>query len=148
MKDESLWILQSQALASGVSAAAEDLAKNPRRCKLVGPMLAAPDAVTGATAAYLEAEDAVAAWMNERCVVDTSAIVSSTALYSSWKDWADYRWPEFPRERVKSQSTRTEVSCSIEWDVRTLLVDILPDRVMRTAFFSWQPPSLGLLAGP
>lgn len=51
--------------------------------------LAAPDAVTGATAAYLEAEDAVAAWINERCVLDTSAIVSSTVLYSSWKDWAE-----------------------------------------------------------
>ena len=51
--------------------------------------LAAPVAVTSATAAYLEAEDAVAAWLKERCEEDSSATASSTALFSSWKDWAE-----------------------------------------------------------
>ena len=51
--------------------------------------LAPPDTVTAATAAYLEAEDAVAAWMKERCEEDASATASSTALFLSWKDFAE-----------------------------------------------------------
>jgi putative DNA primase/helicase len=48
-----------------------------------------PQAVLDATAAYLESEDAVAAWMDERCERDVSAWESSTALFSSWKAWAE-----------------------------------------------------------
>jgi len=45
--------------------------------------------VTAATAAYLEAEDAVATWIKERWEEDTSATASSTTLFNSWKDWAE-----------------------------------------------------------
>jgi putative DNA primase/helicase len=51
--------------------------------------LAAPAAVTSATAAYLEAEDATGAWMNERCEEESGAVERSNVLYSSWKDWAE-----------------------------------------------------------
>jgi len=51
--------------------------------------LAAPKAVTVATAAYLEAEDAVAAWIEEACEVDPNAWESSNALFASWKAWAE-----------------------------------------------------------
>jgi putative DNA primase/helicase len=51
--------------------------------------LAAPAAVTSATAAYLEAEDAMGAWMNERCEQERAAIERSSSLFASWKDWAE-----------------------------------------------------------
>lgn len=50
--------------------------------------LAAPSAVTAATAAYLEAEDAVAAWIDECCERDPNAWESTAALFSSWSAWA------------------------------------------------------------
>jgi putative DNA primase/helicase len=52
-------------------------------------------AVVDATAAYLESEDAIAAWIDDRCDRDLSAWESSTALFSSWKAWAEQSG-EFP----------------------------------------------------
>ena len=46
-------------------------------------------AVVSATAAYLEQEDAVAAWMLEKCERDPAARESSANLYASWKAWAE-----------------------------------------------------------
>src|SRR5205085_5861280 len=43
--------------------------------------LAAPPAVTSATAAYLEAEDAVAAWIDDRCERDPNAWERTAALF-------------------------------------------------------------------
>jgi phage/plasmid-associated DNA primase len=37
---------------------------------------------------YLEAEDDIATWVNDRCVCDHDAWGSSTALYLSWCGWA------------------------------------------------------------
>jgi putative DNA primase/helicase len=51
--------------------------------------LAMPKAVHEATTAYLEAEDAVAAWIDECCDRDRNAWESSKALFDSWKAWAD-----------------------------------------------------------
>ncbi len=51
--------------------------------------LAAPEIVTAATAAYLEAEDALSAWIDDRCQRDPDAWASSSDLYLSWKAWAD-----------------------------------------------------------
>jgi putative DNA primase/helicase len=48
-----------------------------------------PRAVLGATTAYLEAEDGLAAWIDERCERDPSAWGQSTALFASWKAWAE-----------------------------------------------------------
>jgi putative DNA primase/helicase len=50
--------------------------------------LAAPDAVTAATAEYLNSEDAIAAWIDERCERDVIAWSSSKALFASWASWA------------------------------------------------------------
>jgi putative DNA primase/helicase len=47
-----------------------------------------PGAVLDATAAYLEAEDAVAAWVDERCERVAGDWASLSALYASWSDWA------------------------------------------------------------
>jgi putative DNA primase/helicase len=51
--------------------------------------LAPPPAVQAATAAYLEAEDAVATWIQEVCERDENVWESSTVLYRSWKTWAE-----------------------------------------------------------
>jgi putative DNA primase/helicase len=48
-----------------------------------------PKAVLDATAAYLEAEDAISAWMEERCRRGVSEWESSSELYASWKGWAE-----------------------------------------------------------
>jgi putative DNA primase/helicase len=50
--------------------------------------LSPPIAVLDATAAYLEAEDAIAAWIDERCERATGDWASLSALYASWSDWA------------------------------------------------------------
>ncbi|MGE3230269.1 MAG: phage/plasmid primase, P4 family [Hyphomicrobium sp.] len=51
--------------------------------------LSPPPAVTAATAAYLEAEDAIAIWIDECCERDPNAWTTSTALFASWRSWAD-----------------------------------------------------------
>jgi putative DNA primase/helicase len=47
-----------------------------------------PAAVRDATAAYLEAEDAIATWIDDCCTRDPNAWTSSTALFGSWAAWA------------------------------------------------------------
>jgi phage/plasmid-associated DNA primase len=51
--------------------------------------LAPPEAVTAATGSYLEAEDVIAAWIDERCQRRPNAWERSSVLFASWKDWAD-----------------------------------------------------------
>jgi putative DNA primase/helicase len=51
--------------------------------------LAPPAAVRTATEAYLEAEDALSAWIDEKCERDNQAWEQSSALFASWKGWAD-----------------------------------------------------------
>lgn len=48
-----------------------------------------PAAVLDATAAYLEAEDATAAWIDDKCERDARAWESLADLYASWSGWAD-----------------------------------------------------------
>lgn len=48
-----------------------------------------PKAVTSATDAYLEAEDALGIWIDEQCVRDPNAWEKTTTLYAAWKEWAD-----------------------------------------------------------
>lgn len=48
-----------------------------------------PKAVTEATAAYLDAEDALSTWIDECCNRDPRSWTGSTELYASWKAWAD-----------------------------------------------------------
>ena len=50
--------------------------------------LAPPKIVTNATAAYLEAEDAMAAWIADCCQVDPNAWARTIDLFASWSAWA------------------------------------------------------------
>lgn len=51
--------------------------------------LSPPPAVLAATKAYLEAEDAMALWLEECTGLDAQAWEGSSVLYSSWKAWAE-----------------------------------------------------------
>ena len=51
--------------------------------------LAPPEAVTSATAAYLEAEDAIAAWIEDAGTHDQNAWEKTATLFAKWKAWAD-----------------------------------------------------------
>jgi putative DNA primase/helicase len=42
-----------------------------------------------ATTAYLENEDALAAWLDDKCELDASNWESSKVLFASWKNWAE-----------------------------------------------------------
>jgi len=47
-----------------------------------------PAAVRNATSAYLEAQDALAAWIEECCEHKPGAFATRTALFDSWSKWA------------------------------------------------------------
>ncbi|MGD0420626.1 MAG: phage/plasmid primase, P4 family [Xanthobacteraceae bacterium] len=51
--------------------------------------LDAPEVVRTATHAYLEAEDALAAWIEDEGDIDLNAWEASADLFRSWKNWAD-----------------------------------------------------------
>jgi putative DNA primase/helicase len=51
--------------------------------------LSPPAAVTAATAAYLEAEDAIAAWIDECCDRDPNTWERTADLFASWATWAN-----------------------------------------------------------
>lgn len=49
--------------------------------------LAPPPVVITATAAYLDGEDALSAWIDERCEYDANCWEPLAALFGSWTDW-------------------------------------------------------------
>lgn len=51
--------------------------------------LAPPDSVRLATAAYLESEDALAAWLDEGVERDPQGWETTATLFASWKAWAE-----------------------------------------------------------
>jgi P4 family phage/plasmid primase-like protien len=48
-----------------------------------------PEAVLAATSSYLESEDTIATWLEERCEVSASFHDTSARLFASWKAWAE-----------------------------------------------------------
>jgi putative DNA primase/helicase len=51
--------------------------------------LSAPAVVTQATAEYLESEDAMSCWLEDKCERSHQSRTSSSDLFVSWKNWAD-----------------------------------------------------------
>jgi putative DNA primase/helicase len=51
--------------------------------------LAPPEVVTAATTAYLDAQDTVAAWLDECCELDANTWERSQTLFASWKAFAE-----------------------------------------------------------
>jgi len=63
-----------------------------------------PQAVVSATAAYLEAEDAIAAWIDEKCERDPNAWASSSSLFASWSAWASAAGETIGAQKKLTQS--------------------------------------------
>ena len=74
--------------------------------------LSPPQAVIDATAAYLETEDTIATWIEERCECGKSYRDTSGNLYASWKSWAELNG-EFVGSQ-KSFSEKLQARDSIE----------------------------------
>jgi putative DNA primase/helicase len=51
--------------------------------------LCPPAAVMAATEDYFEAEDAMGRWLEEACEKASAAWSGSSALFASWKSWAE-----------------------------------------------------------
>jgi putative DNA primase/helicase len=51
--------------------------------------LAAPAAVRTATEGYFESEDAIGAWIEDRCDRELNSWELTKTLFSSWKEWAE-----------------------------------------------------------
>jgi putative DNA primase/helicase len=51
--------------------------------------LAPPDVVTAATKEYLEAEDAIAAWVEDCAIRAPNAFSKNAALFASWSEWSE-----------------------------------------------------------
>jgi putative DNA primase/helicase len=51
--------------------------------------LAPPEAVTKETEAYFAEQDSLTQWIEERCERNPNAWTKTTALFGSWKDWAE-----------------------------------------------------------
>jgi putative DNA primase/helicase len=69
--------------------------------------LAAPKAVTDATAAYLEAEDAVAAWIEDCADRDPNAWENSNDLFGSWTTWANKNGEHVGSQKRFAQALET-----------------------------------------
>jgi len=63
-----------------------------------------PKAVVDATAEYLASEDAVGLWLDECCTRSPNNWASRSALFDSWKTWA-----EKANERAGSQKALTQI---------------------------------------
>ena len=70
-----------------------------------------PKAVVDATAEYLEAEDALATWLSERCVQDkragTTLLSSASLLFGDWRSWAETAAEEAGSQKRFSQALLT-----------------------------------------
>jgi putative DNA primase/helicase len=51
--------------------------------------LSPPAVVTEATAEYLESEDAISCWFEDKCERSPQSRTSSSDLFVSWKNWGD-----------------------------------------------------------
>jgi putative DNA primase/helicase len=72
--------------------------------------LCPPDVVSAATVAYLEGEDALAAWIDERCERDPNAWDTISGLFSDWKAWAE-RAGEYVGSAASLRTLRLGASC-------------------------------------
>jgi putative DNA primase/helicase len=70
--------------------------------------LAPPAAVTNATAAYLESEDAIALWLDECTVVERNSWETSSSLFRSWKEWSEDAGEYTGTQRRFSQNLETK----------------------------------------
>jgi len=66
--------------------------------------LSPPPSVTSATETYLEAEDALGQWMNEKCDFANNHFALAADLYANWKTWCEVNGEYDGSAKVFSQS--------------------------------------------
>ena len=69
--------------------------------------LAPPKAVTAATEQYLEAEDALGRWLNECCITHGTLHTAASALFASWREWADASGEQAGSQKRFSQALKS-----------------------------------------
>jgi putative DNA primase/helicase len=69
--------------------------------------LSEPEAVLGATTAYLESEDAFQLWLSDSTVRDPNGWESTAELFRSWSDWARAAGEEIGPQKQLAQSLET-----------------------------------------
>jgi putative DNA primase/helicase len=69
--------------------------------------LSPPEVVSEATAAYLAAEDATAAWFEECCTQDPNGWEASNKLFESWTLWAQKAGEEIGNQKKLVQALET-----------------------------------------
>jgi putative DNA primase/helicase len=62
-----------------------------------------PEAVAAATETYLESEDVLGAWLEEKCEFDANYWTSMPDLFGSWRSWAVVRDEWFGSVKIFSQ---------------------------------------------
>jgi putative DNA primase/helicase len=70
--------------------------------------LTAPAAVIHATDTYLESEDALGQWLEEFCEKGAQFWEASSALYASWKSWAEDAGESAGSQRRFSQALESK----------------------------------------
>jgi putative DNA primase/helicase len=78
--------------------------------------LGPPPAVTNATNAYLESEDAISLWLDECTVPDNNAWESCSALFNSWKAWGERTGEYVGTQRRFLQNLETKAG--VIWERR------------------------------
>lgn len=99
-----------------------------------------PHAVTEATKAYLDAEDAISAWLSECCVRTSNGWESSDRLFASWSRWAEREGePVGNPRRLKAALECRGLTGARRSNVRGFQdITLLP---ATSATFSGNPPS-------
>lgn len=70
--------------------------------------LAQPESVRAATDAYLDAEDGLAQWMTERCVMRSSLYTVLRELFADWSTWANETGEDAGSQKRFSQALESK----------------------------------------
>ena len=86
--------------------------------------LRTPQAVIEATEAYLRNEDAIATWMEERCSTGPNESAASSALFGSWRLWAEGAGEPVGSQKVLSQTLADRGFVSVHTKAGTIFKGI------------------------
>jgi putative DNA primase/helicase len=69
--------------------------------------LCPPQAVVDATNQYLETEDSIGTWIEDRCECKTSFEETSASLFASWKEWAELNGEPASSQKMFSEKLQS-----------------------------------------
>jgi phage/plasmid-associated DNA primase len=86
--------------------------------------LRTPQVVIEATEAYLRNEDAIATWMEERCSTGPNESAASSALFGSWRLWAEGAGEPVGSQKALSQTLADRGFVSVHTKAGTIFKGI------------------------